>query len=76
MFPNQFSGTSASGRAMKRRGRPPSGRKLAPPRQIGRVPEDVWLSLVAHVRARGETFTAWALRHLLRAKKRETERQD
>lgn len=51
-------------------GRPPLGRPLHPPRQLGRVPDSDWELMRAAAERSGKTFTRWACDILLRAAKR------
>lgn len=32
-----------------------------PPRQIGRVPEEIWTQLKSHAKAQGLAFSTWAV---------------
>lgn len=57
-----------------KRGRPATERGAYnpnPARQLGRVSDADWQTLKAAAAKRGETFTAWAVRVLLAAAKRE-----
>jgi hypothetical protein len=54
----------------KKPGRPATERGAYnpnPPRQLGRVSDDDWETLKAAADRRGESFTAWAVRVLLKA---------
>lgn len=60
-----------------KRGRPATERGAYnpnPARQLGRVAEEDWQTLKSAAAKRGESFTAWALRILLAAAKRELKR--
>ena len=60
-----------------KRGRPATERGAYnpnPARQLGRVSEDDWETLKAAAEKRGESFTAWAVRVLLIAARRELKR--
>lgn len=61
----------------KQRGRPATERGAYnpnPARQLGRVSEEEWETLKAAAEKRGESFTAWAVRVLLAAARRELKR--
>ena len=58
----------------KKPGRPATERGAYnphPARQLGRVADDDWEQLKAAADRRGESFTQWAVRVLLRAARRE-----
>lgn len=60
-----------------KRGRPATERGAYnpnPPRQLGRVSDADWETLKAAAEKRGESFTAWAVRVLLAAARRELKR--
>ena len=60
-----------------KRGRPATERGAYnpnPARQLGRVSNDDWETLKAAAEKRGESFTAWAVRVLLAAARRELKR--
>ncbi len=52
-------------------GRTKLNRPWHPSRSLGRVKNADWKLIKRAAKASGETFTAWAMRHLLRAAKRE-----
>ncbi len=61
----------------KKRGRPATARGAYnphPARQLGRVSDEDWETLKAVAEKRGESFTAWAVRVLLAAARRELKR--
>lgn len=61
----------------KQRGRPATERGAYnpnPARQLGRVSDEDWETLKAAAEKRGESFTAWAVRVLLAAARRELKR--
>ena len=45
--------------------------KKIPQRQLGRVEEKLWDELRSAAKAKGVTFTEWALKHLIDALRRE-----
>lgn len=60
-----------------KRGRPATPRGAynpIPARQLGRVSDEDWKTLKAAATKRGESFTAWAVRVLLFAARREMKR--
>jgi hypothetical protein len=60
-----------------KRGRPATERGAYnpnPARQLGRVSDEDWETLKAASEKRGESFTAWAVRVLLNAARRELKR--
>jgi len=60
-----------------KRGRPATERGAYnpnPARQLGRVSNEDWDTLKAAAEKRGESFTAWAVRVLLAAARRELKR--
>lgn len=60
-----------------KRGRPATERGAYnpnPARQLGRVADEDWETLKAAADKRGESFTAWAVRVLLAAARRELKR--
>ena len=78
--PSDFDGDTddAEYRETRKRGRPPTSRGAynpIPARQLGRVSDEDWATLRAAAAIRGETFTAWAVRTLLAAAKREQKRR-
>ena len=61
----------------QKRGRPATERGAYnpnPARQLGRVSDEDWETLKAAAEKRGESFTAWAVRVLLAAARRELKR--
>ena len=55
-------------------GRPPTERGAYNPhpgRQLGRISDEDWATVKDAAKKRGESFTQWAMRVLLRAAKRE-----
>ena len=61
----------------QKRGRPATERGAYnpnPARQLGRVSDEDWETLKAAAEKRGESFTAWAVRVLLAASRRELKR--
>jgi len=60
-----------------KRGRPATERGAYnpnPARQLGRVSDEDWETLKAAAEKRGESFTAWAVRVLMAAARRELKR--
>lgn len=60
-----------------KRGRPATERGAYnpnPARQLGRVSDEDWETLKSAAEKRGESFTAWAVRVLLTAARRESKR--
>jgi len=60
-----------------KRGRPATERGAYnpnPARQLGRVSKEDWKTLKTAAEKRGESFTAWAVRVLLAAARRELKR--
>lgn len=63
--------------SVPKRGRPATSRGAYnpnPARQLGRVSDEDWETLKAAAEKRGESFTAWAVRVLLAAARRELKR--
>lgn len=56
----------------RRRGRPATGKTK--PRQLGRVDDETWEALQSAARESGMTWTAWALRELCTAARRQIKR--
>lgn len=51
-------------------GRPVGRKQYDPPRQLGRVPDDVWSELQAAAKKADKPFQTWAVEILLKAARR------